>query len=455
MTESQQSKDTAPVEEGNTAEHDSGVSAPVSESGSGDQVEQKSSGGGGFLAFLALLVAAGVGVGGYIFWQESDVAMHGVDKRLVSLEKSAGASSKQDAQFNRLESSLSQLRSGLRGQIDQRLQPVEAAISELKRVVAAAGATRNGGDLSALQGRVDALQASIQELTGSHQSIVSRSDLDAEKAVLTARLDENATVLKDFSDQLGTFQTQLAKGTDVALLRDAAHLLRVANDSLHFDRDVRAAKMALEEAGNRLKLSKADGVADTLALIGQDLDRLGATQVPDLAALSVDLIDLQHQLEGLPLPRPGHKVAPGVDKLESHGVMSSVKGFFSDMWSKVKGLVTIRRSNAGDAPLRSPEQQLYLVENSRLKLETARIALMRGDDANFHASLGAVRNWLQRYSPGEAASLLSILDRLDQANINPEFPDISDSLSSLMRLLDSQGVAFGERERGVGSRALS
>ncbi len=441
MTESQQSKDTAPEDEGNATEQSSGVSESVSESG--DRAEQKGTGGGGgFLAFLALLVAVGVGVGGYLFWQESDEAMRGVDKRIVSLEKSADAGSAQDARFNRLESTLSQLRSGLRGQIDQSLQPVDAAISELRRAVAAASAMPNNGDTSALQGRVDALQASIQEMTGSFQSMASRSDLNAEKAALTARLDGNATALKALSEQLDTVQKQLANGTDLTLLRDAAHLLRIANDSLHFDRDVRTAKMALEAAGNRLKQSKADGVADTIALIVQGIDRLGAVQVPDLAALSVDLIDMQHQLDGLPLPQPGLKAAPGVDKLETHGAVESVKGFFSDMWSKVKGLVTIRRRNAEDTPLRSPEQQFYLVENSRLKLETARLALMRGDDANFHASLGAVRDWLKRYAAGESAAPMLTLDRLDQVNINPALPDISDSLTSLLKVLGSQGVAL-------------
>lgn|GEM_PF-2811340 len=447
MTESQQAKDIKPEEEGNTAEQESGVNASVSEAGSDDRAEQvdagKGSGGGGFLAFLALIVAAGIGVGGYLFWQENDEVMHGVDKRLSAIEKSVGNSSAQEARLNRLESSFGQIKGSIAGQVDQRLHPIEAAINDLRGAVAAATtAASTSADTSGIQAQLDALKSSVQELTGMHQSMLSRSDWNADKAAITTRLDDNAANIKTISGQLSALQSQLAKGADLRLLRDAAHLLRVANDSLHFDRDVQSAKLALSEAGNRLKQSKVDGVADTLVLIGQDIDRLGAAQMPDLAALSVDLIDLQHQLDGLPMPQPGRKAAPGVDKFESHGVADSVKGFFSDMWAKIKGLVTIRRKNADDAPLRSPEQQIYLVENSRLKLETARLALIRGDDAGYHASLGAVRDWLNRYFPAEASGPVSILERLDQVNINPALPDISDSLSSLMKLLSSQGLAL-------------
>lgn len=454
VTESQQAKEITPVDEGNAAEQDAEVGASVSEIDTGDRAEDrseqasagKSSGGGGFLGFLALVVAAGVGVGGYIFWQEHHEAMQRVDKRLAAVEKSANSGSSMDARMSRIESSIGQIKSGVSGMIDQRLHPIEAAITDLKGAVASVSSAANApADTSALQGQIDELKASVQQMSGMHDSMVSRSDWDSEKHAITAHLDDNSASINAINDQLKGIRAQLAKGTDLVLLQDAAHLLRVANDSLHFDRNVQAAKQALEQAGNRLKQSKVAGVADTIGLIGQDIDRLGATQMPDLSALSVDLIDLQNQLSGLQLPQPGHKAAPGVDKFESHGVVESVKGFFADMWDKIKGLVTIRHRDANDAPLRSPEQQLYLVENSRLKLETARLALMRGDDAGYHASLGAVRDWLKRYFADDASGLLSTLDRLDQANINPALPDISDSLSSLMKLLGSQGVALETR----------
>ena len=87
-----------------------------------------------------------------------------------------------------------------------------------------------------------------------------------------------------------------------------------------------------------------------------------------------------------------------------------------------------------EAPLLAPAQSYFLRENLRLRLLSARIALLRHDEASYQADLQAASTWLKRYfdlkaKPTQAA--LSILKQLGSGPVNIEMPDISGSLSAV------------------------
>jgi uncharacterized protein HemX len=99
------------------------------------------------------------------------------------------------------------------------------------------------------------------------------------------------------------------------------------------------------------------------------------------------------------------------------------------------GLVTVRRSSGEDfTPL--PEQRYFLYRSLELELEAARLALLRGDAADYAQSLDAAERALQtRFDADDPGvqSALATLGKLEEIELVPAWPDISGSLAELRR----------------------
>jgi uroporphyrin-3 C-methyltransferase len=71
----------------------------------------------------------------------------------------------------------------------------------------------------------------------------------------------------------------------------------------------------------------------------------------------------------------------------------------------------------------------------RLRLEAARVAVMRGNNADYHNELKAALDWLDaHYAPQAAAAIKQQLQSMLTRDIAPTPPDISASLTLLHRL---------------------
>jgi len=63
------------------------------------------------------------------------------------------------------------------------------------------------------------------------------------------------------------------------------------------------------------------------------------------------------------------------------------------MWGEIRQLVRIEVADRAAAPLVPPAQTYFLRQNLRLRLLSARIALLGHDDATFKADLAAADDW--------------------------------------------------------------
>ena len=103
-------------------------------------------------------------------------------------------------------------------------------------------------------------------------------------------------------------------------------------------------------------------------------------------------------------------------------------------WTAIKSLVVVTRdSDSGKSPLLTPDQRALLRQNLRLKLETARIALLNRDTQVFQNSLQTTRNWVTTYFPESTSrqNMLDSLARLEGTELSPALPEISASLQAL------------------------
>ena len=105
-----------------------------------------------------------------------------------------------------------------------------------------------------------------------------------------------------------------------------------------------------------------------------------------------------------------------------------------DAWTEVKSLVRVEVADRPAAPLVPPPQQYYLRENLRLRLLTARIALLSHDDDGFRSDVTAANAWVKQYfdmraKPVQAAS--ATLTQLAATPMPTNLPDIAASLTAI------------------------
>jgi uroporphyrin-3 C-methyltransferase len=92
----------------------------------------------------------------------------------------------------------------------------------------------------------------------------------------------------------------------------------------------------------------------------------------------------------------------------------------------------LERIDRPEPPLLAPEQNYFLRENIKLRLLSARIALLRHDEVTYRADLRAVEKWLlEHFDMRESSSkiMLSTIRQLSADNIVIEVPNINESLT--------------------------
>jgi uroporphyrin-3 C-methyltransferase len=100
----------------------------------------------------------------------------------------------------------------------------------------------------------------------------------------------------------------------------------------------------------------------------------------------------------------------------------------------MKSLVRIEVSDRPPAPLVSPSQQYFLRENLRLRLLSARVALLSRDQPSFKSDIDAADAWVRKYFDIRAKAvqaLAATLTQLGTTVIPADLPDVNESLTAL------------------------
>jgi uroporphyrin-3 C-methyltransferase len=231
------------------------------------------------------------------------------------------------------------------------------------------------------------------------------------------------------------------KGKDPMLWRlaEVEYLLSVANQQLILERDVNTALTALQDADRRLEAIGDPALIPVRKLIASESTALKSVDVPDVAGMALRLSSLVDNIQQLPLvSRERVKTDLAMDDSQ---LVDDVNELMARIMKDLKGVVSIRRSDQPIEPLLPPEEQHYLAQNLGLKLEEARIALLRRDTDTFRQNLSDTREWVQRYFDPQSAAVNTVIatvDDLRDVELKPELPDISGSLRELRRWLSLQ-----------------
>jgi len=226
---------------------------------------------------------------------------------------------------------------------------------------------------------------------------------------------------------------ELSRSRDEWALAEIEQILIVAAQQLQLAGNVQAALLALQTAEGRLARSDRPQFIPLRRVLNRDIERLKAAPNLDIAGMALRLDNLIAGVDTLPLQFDERMQTPP-KAAEATGANRIWERVLTEVWNEMKQLVRIRNMEQTDVALLPPAQAYFLRENLRLRLLSARQALLARDPARFRTDLETARAWMTRYYDTRAKSAsaaLASLNQLAAGSINVELPSINDSLAAV------------------------
>jgi len=289
---------------------------------------------------------------------------------------------------------------------------------------------------------------SVTQAAGKAQTQLAAElrDAHAKITLLETRLAESQAQ----QAALEALYRDLAPSRDEIALSEIEQVLLVASQQLQLAGNVASALTALQLAEAKLQRLDWPQFLPLRRALARDVDRLKAMPYVDVAGMSFKLDQALASVDQLPLAMdervPVPVSAPGATTSSADD--SPTRRFLREVWAEVKQLIRVEVADRPAAPLVPPAQQYFLRENLRLRLLTARIALLSHDDASFQADLGATETWLAQYFDTRAKPVQALQATIKQLAATPmpgSAPDLAVSLEALRVLRLAQERAAPAR----------
>ncbi|HEY9546107.1 MAG TPA: uroporphyrinogen-III C-methyltransferase [Solimonas sp.] len=277
-------------------------------------------------------------------------------------------------------------------------------------------------DINALEVQGDRLESRQTDMAGAAQRNAN------ELAQLGSRIDAHDQIV-------GQLKEELAGGRAHFELAAIEQLLLLANDRLQIARDVPSAIVAINEADARLAALKEPRLFPVRQILSKEKAALQSVTLPDYAGAALTLSSLIERAPRLPLmARVPSRYAAAAEPILVPDDARWYQRIGASIRQALASLFTVHRDNGPSPRLLGAEQETLVVQVLALKLEGARVALLRGDTTSFRDLCESASNWLDTYfqndDPGVATAHAE-LQRLQPLELSPPLPDISRSLGLL------------------------
>jgi len=280
-----------------------------------------------------------------------------------------------------------------------------------------------------LQSRIIQLGQQLQaEKSALQKEVRARESAQAEHQALS-------TAMQNVSEKLG-------RSTVAWRMAEVEYLLTVANHRLTLARDRETAISIFETADERIKAIGDPSLLKVRKAIADELLALRAIPKVDISGLAFRVGSLVKSVEQLPL-LDKKRIAVAL-KTKSDKKPENWEQLPLAVWNDLKSLVQVRRHQQPTEPLLPPDETRHLYQNLRLKLEQARLSVLRRDTALFHQHITEAKNWLKHYFETESADVVSAVASLDKMltiELQPAIPNVNQSLRILREVMaNSQAV---------------
>ena len=301
-----------------------------------------------------------------------------------------------------------------------------------------------------IQQKLTVLEAKIAQ----YSSVVTGDTTNAQVTQLEKAVSETQEKLNRFEQtvlskeqEFATLRQQLAQVSQLAiaqqpndwLFSEADFLLNNALRKLVLDNDVDTSVSLLKLADETLaKVNNSEAMAIRSA-INQDLKQLLSVESIDQNAVMQRLSQLANAVDELPVLNVNFGDEPNSDKL-SDSLADWQSNAEKSAISFLNHFIRITPKQGTDRKeLLAPNQDIYLRENIRLRLQLAIMAVPRQQNDLYKQSLEAVATWVRSYfdtSTEVTQSFLKSLDELAELSVYVDVPSQLQSLNLLDKYLN-------------------
>ncbi|MGB5333257.1 MAG: uroporphyrinogen-III C-methyltransferase [Woeseiaceae bacterium] len=294
--------------------------------------------------------------------------------------------------------------------------------------------------LASLDTRLTATREGLSSIDKQLAELAERdSATTAETDALRQELDERVKGLSSLPARLSTLEGSvsslagISSGTrDTWLLAEAEYYMQIANAQLQLANNPHLAALALEMADERVVQIGNPALIDVRRAISDELAALDVMEKPDIAGATLTLASLARVVESLPLGSSKQAVEKEAQPADEE--QSGLSRAWSSMKSAMSGLVRVTPPDQAKLALLSPDAEYFLRNNLALQLQSARLALLRGEQTVFQQTLDDTSTLMSRYFDIESAQVISAQETLAEIRnsvFTSSVPDISGSLNLL------------------------
>lgn len=315
------------------------------------------------------------------------------------------------------------------------------------------------------------LQQSLSHVSDLNRQLDQR--LDQGSSDRSERLQSLETTLREQQQRLNEQQRQVDHNARELLdagnrtrtdwlLAEAEYLLRIANQRLLIENDIRGALAALNSADDVLRETDDVGVYPVREQLAREILALRSVKDVDRTGLYLQLEAARETVTELTDQALIAERAPGFTGDSDRGgdTTDSNDNALARAWQQTRNslaeVVSIRRLDDPVKPLLSPDQSAWARLNLQLMLEQAELAVLRGHEDLYQQAMDKALESLEAWydeSNNRVTALIRTLTELRDHEINPELPDISRSLTLLKgriagRHANNEAEMDGEADAG-------
>lgn len=241
---------------------------------------------------------------------------------------------------------------------------------------------------------------------------------------------------------------ELSKNRDDWVLSEVAEVLATANQQLELAGNVQGALIALDNVDKSLaRMDKSQFTAVRRA-IANDQAKLKAVPDIDVTGIAIRIDNALVQVDDLPLlldlktgevinaDKPLTTEAPvePSDTSTWSKLKVSAGELAREAWSNLRDLIYVRRVDKPDALLLSPSQAYFIRENVKLRLLSARLALLSRNEFVFKNDLSTVQDIISKYfdpQDKQVQSVQATIKQVQQNNLSIQIPTLTESLNAV------------------------
>ena len=302
-----------------------------------------------------------------------------------------------------------------------------------------AGDTSTDDSVARLDSRIANSAQSLADLQAQVAELGERDPgIDAQIGTLRRDLDERIRLLSSLPARLSTLEGSVASlagvsegARDAWILAESEYYMQIANAQLQLANNPHLASLALKMADERIVQLANPALTDVRRAISDELATLDVMEKPDIEGASLTLASLARVVESLPLASTAEadEAASEVDP-----ELSGPARAWASVKNALSSLVKVTPPERAKLVQLSPDAEFFLRNNIALQLQSARLALLRGEQAIFEQTLDDTGLLLTDYFDAESASVTGALETIAEIRghvFTTATPDISESLRLL------------------------